>query len=229
MKTFGQEIWDKKMREQGDLGVIAGVRAKKEQVDRDAVQILGFFDREVHQYLKGNKALDVGVGPMSRFLIGLSKRSLIVDGVDISPLVLNEAKKKAELSGVTSSKFLNIDITKEIPKGGYDFIFCFGTFGHFPGYTALDVMRNFNKALNKGGVCMIHFWKPRRLGLREIISTSIYDFMRFVKLQFFKKTYLVSCSFYSKDDIEELCNRSEFNLIKLADRPNYFIAVLSKK
>ena len=229
MKTFGQEIWDKKMREQGELGVIAGVRAKKEQVDRDAVQILGFFDREVHQYLKGNKVLDVGVGPMSRFLIGLSKRGLIVDGVDISPLVINESKKKAESSGVTSSKFLNIDITKEIPKGGYDFIFCFGTFGHFPGYTALDVMRNFNKVLNKGGVCMIHFWKPRSLGLKEIVSSFIYDTLRLIKLKFYGKSYLVSCSFYTKEDINEMCERSGFSIIKIEDRPNYFLAVLSKK
>ena len=229
MKTFGKEIWDKKMKEQGELGVIAGVRAKKEQVDRDAGQILGFFDREVRPHLKGKKTIDIGVGPMSRFLIGLSKRGLIVDGVDISPLVLSEAKKKADSSGIHSSKFFNIDITKEIPKGKYDFVFCFGTFGHFPGYTSLDVMRNFNKILNKGGVCLIHFWKPMDLGLKEIISTAIYDFMRLVKLKFFKKTYLVSCSFYSKDDIEELCDRSGFNLIKLEDRPNYFLAVLSKK
>ena len=35
MKTFGKEIWNKKMKEQGDLGVIAGVRAKRKQIDKD--------------------------------------------------------------------------------------------------------------------------------------------------------------------------------------------------
>src|SRR3989344_557573 len=229
MKTFGKDIWDKKMREQGELGVIAGIRAKKKQISRDANEILGFFDKEVRPHLKGNKAVDIGVGPASRFLIGLSKRGLIVDGVDISSLILDEAEKKAKLAGITSSRFFSIDITKETPKGKYDFVFCFGTFGHFPGYTALDVMRNFNKILNKKGVCMIHFWKPRALGLKEIISTAVYDFMRFVKIKFFKKTYLVSCSFYTKEDIEELCDRSGFSLIKLEDRPGYFLAVLSKK
>ena len=229
MKTFGKEIWDKKMKEQGDLGVIAGVRAKKEQVNRDAEEILHFFDKEVKPRLKGNKAVDIGVGPMCRFLIGLSKRGLVVDGVDVSPLVLTEAKKRAELAGIKSSKFFNLDITKETPKGKYDFVFCFGTFGHFPGYTALDVMRTFNKTLNKKGVCMIHFWKPRSLGLKEIISSFIYDTLRLIKLKFYGKSYLVSCSFYTKDDINEMCDRSGFNIIKLEDRPNYFIAVLSKK
>src|SRR3990167_664606 len=113
MKTFGKDIWDKKMREQGELGVIAGIRAKKKQISRDANEILGFFDKEVRPHLKGNKAVDIGVGPTSRFLIGLSKRGLVVDGVDISPPILSEAKRRAELSGITSSKFFDIDITKE--------------------------------------------------------------------------------------------------------------------
>jgi len=229
MKTFGKDIWDKKMREQGELGVIAGVRAKKEQVDRDAIKILSFFDREVRPYIKGNKAIDIGVGPASRFLIGLSRRGIIVDGIDISPLVLDAAKTKAQLAGINSSKFFNIDITKEIPKGKYDFVFCFGTFGHFPGYTALDVMRSFNKILNKQGICMIHFWKPRKLDLREIISIAIYDFLRWAKLKFFKKTYLVSSTFYSKDDVEDMSSRAGFNIIKLENSPNYILAVLSKK
>ena len=229
MKTFGKEIWDKKMKEQGDLGVIAGVRAKKKQIDADANSILSFFDKEVKPHLKGNKALDVGVGPMSRFLIGLSKRGLIVDGIDVSPLILTEAKKRAELSGITSSKFFDLDITKETPKGRYDFVFCFGTFGHFPGYTALEVMRTFNKTLNKKGICMINFWKPRGLGLKEIISSFIYDTFRMIKLKFSGKSYLVNCSFYTQDDINEMCERSGFNMIKLDEHPNYLIAILSKK
>ena len=229
MKTFGKEIWSKKMKEQGDLGVIAGVRAKRKNIDTQTRDVLSFFDKEVRPLLKGNKAVDIGVGPTSRFLIGLSKLGLIVDGIDVSPIILDEAKKRAELAGVTSSKFFDIDITKESPKGKYDLVFCFGTFGHFPGYTALEVMRTFHQMLNKQGICMIHFWKSKNLSLRNILSNALYDFMRLVKLKFVKKTYLVSSTFYSEEDIKEMCGRTGFSLVKMAERPNYFIAVMSKK
>lgn len=229
MKTFGKEIWDKKMKEQGDIGVIAGVRAKRKRIDIQTRDVLALFDKEVHRLLKGNKAVDVGVGPTSRFLIGLSKRGLFVDGIDVSPIILDEAKRRTELSGITSSKFFDIDITKESPKGKYDLVFCFGTFGHFPGYTSLDVMRTFHRMLNKQGICMIHFWKSKSLNLKNILSGTVYDIMRWIKLKIVKKTYLVSSTFYSEDDIKEMCDRTEFNLIKIAERQNYFIAILSKK
>src|SRR3989338_7461335 len=100
MKSWGKEIWDKKQSEQGSLGVIAGIRETRNILDSQTKREFEIIERKVLPLLNKNaRILDAGVGPFARFSIEFAKRGYSATGIDISPRVLEMAKKRTEISG----------------------------------------------------------------------------------------------------------------------------------
>lgn len=217
--TWGKEIWDKKQEEQGSLGVIAGAVETKSILDNQTRKEFRIMEKEVLPHLnKKAKILDVGVGPFARFSVEFAKRGYNVTGIDISPKILEIAKKRIENSGYNIRLFED-DLTdvKKI-KEKQDLVFCFGTFGHIPSFLALKVLKEFSGILKKRGYAYIHFWINKEKTMRDLIRGFIYEFGHYIKAKF-GRGYKVNTSFYTEEEIEEMARLSGFEIVsKIGDK-----------
>jgi ubiquinone/menaquinone biosynthesis C-methylase UbiE len=160
----------------------------------------------------------VGIGPFARFSIEFAKRGYNVTGIDISPKVLEAAKKRVFESGY-KIKLIEDDLTdmKKI-KEKQDLVFCFGTFGHIPSFLALKVLKEFKRILKSRGYVYIHFWINKEKTIKDIIRNFIYEFGHYIKEKV-EKGYKVNTSFYTEEEIEEMARLSGFEIIsKIEDK-----------
>ncbi len=129
------------------------VDAKKYRYPRAIAEL---FDR-VTPYDLGNLIADVGCGTG---LVGLYLSALrggvIVDGLDISPQMLEQAgaKKRSDGSAVYRN-LIEADLTQEIKSahGPYDSLISSGTFTH--GHLGPDALRNLIPLVRSGGWFLI--------------------------------------------------------------------------
>ncbi|MBU0907125.1 MAG: class I SAM-dependent methyltransferase [Nanoarchaeota archaeon] len=135
--TLGEDIWESKIKSQGEVGVVFGVYSDvfgegKRRILNQTRRTMVYFDRYVKPLLPNNGTiLDAGIGPLARFSVEFAKRGFGVDGLDISKSTLAFAKKHAGPYGKTI-QFVHGDMTKYISKHAYSLIFCFETFFHIP-------------------------------------------------------------------------------------------------
>ena len=222
IKPWGREIWDKKQEEQGSLGVIAGTVETKNWFDKQTRIEFKTIEKEILPLLpKKAKVLDVGVGPFARFSIEFERRGFDVTGIDISPKVLEAAKKRIEATGF-KIKLFEDDLTniKKV-KQKQDLVFCFGTFGHIPSFLALRTLNEFNKVLKNGGYAYIHFWLNKEKDIKKIMHDFAYDLGHYIKRKM-GKSYKVNSSFYTEEEIEEMAKLSGFEIVKKID-DNYLL------
>ncbi len=219
MKSWGKEIWDKKQSEQGSLGVIAGIRETRNILDSQTKREFEIIERKVLPLLNKNaRILDAGVGPFARFSIEFAKRGYSATGIDISPRVLEMAKKRTEISGY-KIRIIEDDLTniKKV-REKQDLVFCFGTFGHIPSFLALKTLKGFNKLLKKEGYAYVHFWINKEKNLKKIIHDFIYELGHYIKIKL-GRGYKVNSSFYTDDEIKELAKLSGFEIVlKIGDK-----------
>ena len=212
MNTWGKNIWDKKQKEQGSLGVIAGEVETKSFFENQTKKEFEYIEREVLPLIeKKARITDAGVGPFARFSIEFAKRGYSVTGIDISPNVLEAAKKRVSLTGY-NIKLIEEDMTdiKKI-KDKQDLVFCFGTFGHIPSFLSLKVLGEFNKILKKKGYAYVHFWINREKTIKDIIHDFVYNLGHYVKV-YMGKSHKVNCSFYTEEEIKEMTRLSGFEI-----------------
>jgi 2-polyprenyl-3-methyl-5-hydroxy-6-metoxy-1,4-benzoquinol methylase len=225
-KSFGKEIWEKKMSEQGINGVIGGVAASDKWLKKRAGKIFEQIRKEIFPLMNGKKIIDIGVGS-GVFLIWFSKSGYHCDGLDIAENTLGYAKNAAEKEGIKTEFFCK-DITRDFPNKKYDLVFCFGTFGHFPAYSALRAMENFKNMVDEAGIIYIHFWKPKKLTAKNIFHDFVYNLLRVMKRNIFGRAYYVNCSFYSASDIKEMANLSGLKIIKIHEGNGDYQVILKK-
>lgn len=153
IKLWGENVWEDKIKRQGETGVIDGSIYSKKNLLKRTDKEIAFIDSTFLKDIKKNaKILDLGIGPMARFSIFFSKKGYNVTGIDISPTTLDYARKNAERAK-TKIKLIQDDlITLSNVKGKFDLIFCWGTFGHIPAYLTLEALSSFNKKLKKKGI-----------------------------------------------------------------------------
>jgi len=172
--------------------------------------------REFLTYLdKGDDVIDCGIGPLADYSIEFAKLGYSVTGVDISETTLNYAKKQIDLSG-QKIKLIQDDFSEfKNVKGKYDMVFCTGTFGHIPSYLSLEVMKRFNKKTKMNRYALIQFWIDKEPSVSQIIYGIFYDIGFKIK-RVFGDVFPVNCSTYTYSEIEDLCGRSGFKIIKTA-------------
>ena len=217
IKPWGREIWDKKQAEQGSLGVIAGTVETKNWFDKQTRLEFAFIEKEVLPLLPRNaRIIDAGVGPFARFAIEFARHGFRVTGIDVSPKVLEIAKKRVEASGY-NVKLFEDDLTniKHI-KEKQDLVFCFGTFGHIPSFLALRTLNGFSKILKKDGHVYLHFWINKEKTINGILHDFIYELGHYIKRRL-GKSYKVNSSFYTVEEIEEMARLSGFRIVKKVD------------
>lgn len=102
------------------------------------------FQRALDRASGIQTALDVpcGTGRITKILL---ERGLQVTGLDISLAMMEEAKKKLrEFDGRVT--FVEGDATKlQFPDGSFDIVSCVRLFGHVPGETRIQMLREFRR------------------------------------------------------------------------------------
>jgi len=98
------------------------------------------------------KALDFGCG-VGRMTIPLSRKFEEVAGVDISPSMIEEAKRNSLELERSNIKFFD-DLSN---VGTFDFIHSFITFQHIPTKTGEKILSRLLNLLNNNGVAVLHF------------------------------------------------------------------------
>jgi len=221
LSLWGESVWEEKIKKQDEKGVIHGGRFSKSDkiTDGQVREVMMFLETKAFKGLKKNaKVMDAGVGPLARHSIELSKRGYNVTGIDVSKTTIEYAKKHSVEANI-KMQFIKDDLTllKNV-KDKFDFVFCFGTFGHIPKILALDTLRNFNSKLNKNGLCFIHFWIEKKKTPFDIMKDFFYMIVHKIRIGS-GKSFKVNCSFYSPEEIKEMMERSGFKII---DRKNDF-------
>lgn len=216
MRSWGEGIWEAKIKAQNEIGVIHGGRFSnsKNISSKQLNRIMNYLEENVFPIIKKEgKIMDAGIGPLARFSIEFAKKGYNVLGVDVSPTTLKYAQKYIKKKGIGKIRLVKDDLTTmNNIKEKFDFIFCFGTFGHIPKILALETMKNFYSRLNKNGLCFVHFWMEKENSLKIRIKDMIYMvFHRISRIM--HKSFYVNCSFYSMEELKDLFDYSGFKVI----------------
>ncbi len=225
---WGEEVWEEKIKKQDELGVIHGGRFSKTKniTDKTKKEVMSYLEKKVFPLIKKEANLmDAGVGPLARFSIEFAKKGYDVLGVDISQTTLTHAGKHIKEQGLKNIRLIKDDLTKlEKVKTKFDLVFCFGTFGHIPKILAIETLKIFNSKLNKGGYCFLHLWLEEKPTLKNKVRKLSYGLLHKIGRKMYK-SFHVNCSFYSKEELVELFERSGF---KVADENGKGFFLLKK-
>ncbi|MBV8812229.1 MAG: class I SAM-dependent methyltransferase [Acidobacteriaceae bacterium] len=100
-------------------------------------------------------AVDFGCG-VGRLSIPLAKRFENVIAVDISPAMLDEARKNCASFGVSNTEFVSSDdLVSKVPSG-VQLVQSYIVFQHIPVNRGLPIAKHLLKRLAPGGVCALH-------------------------------------------------------------------------
>ena len=208
-----KEIWERKIKEQGPYGVLAGVffnKIKEEKKVRDTIAVLKEY---FHFFKQNGLILDAGIGPLANFSIEFSKRGYKVIGIDISKTIVNFAKSVIKKKNIKNITILERDITDLKFYNKFDVVFCRGTFGHIPSYLSLTTLKNFNKSLKKDGFAFIDFWVKKEETFRSFFNEFTYFLNRKIKKSLGTSTFKTITSIYTENEIEDMIKRSGFKII----------------
>ena len=118
---------------------------------------------ELQHGFSPKRALDFGCG-VGRLLIPLAERCEQVVGVDISPSMLEEARKHVSRF---NGRVLLVRSDDELSKvqGSFDLIHSVIVFQHIPKARGLKIVSALLSRLNQGGVAVLHFQFSRNASL----------------------------------------------------------------
>jgi len=119
-----------------------------------------FIVRTIHRYVDAtfapNAALDFGCG-VGRILIPLARIAAQVVGSDVSPTMLQEARRNCDEHQLTNVSLLSSDDALSSLKQTFDLIHSFIVFQHIPRERGRTIFRNLLTRLNPGGIAAVHF------------------------------------------------------------------------
>lgn len=209
---FGMEVWEDKIKSQGEVGVIRGTNSSLEEINNETSKFMELFDKEIAPMIKNKgKIIDLGVGAMARFSIEFAKRGYSVTGVDISPTTISLANDYIKNAGQDIT-LIQGDITSLKIKDKQDFIFCYETFFHIPPELTLSSLKIFETLMYDDSLCLVQFGLREKSFLKKIYGI-VYWFGHSIK-KIFSKTFKVNVSRFSEREIEDLIEESGLYIIK---------------
>jgi len=162
--------------------------AKNNSVVEDIKPLLDFF---VYR-LKGNKVLDVGIGPglTTQFF---TDHGLKVIGIDLTNNFLKMAEKKAP-----KARIMQMDMRRlKFADGRFDGIFVCASFLHVPKSEALQTLKGFNRVMKKGGLIFIAVKKGDKEGFAKNVGKYF--------------------TLYQTDELKGLMESAGFKIIKATE------------
>jgi SAM-dependent methyltransferase len=129
----------------------------------------------------GSRVLDAGCGT-GRYAFELARRGYAVVGVDLSPQLIAEARRRAEGESSLNVSFTVGDILDLPAGGGYDAVLCRGVLNDLlDGRSREAVFRSFARALRRGGALVLDArdWEPSaRRKIREPVFEKTFETVR---------------------------------------------------
>ncbi len=221
--AYGEKIWERKINEQNEVGVIHGVVGSREKIKKDTQELMRQIDSSVIPLVKEKgKVLDLGVGPLARFSIEFSKRGFKVTGLDISATTLGYSRKHVK-ENKSRVNLIKGDITEldKVP-GKFNFIYCLATFYHIPPHlTGISLMK-INDKLEDGGYALVEFGIVAKKTLKNILWAPFYWAGHFVK-RISGRGFKVNISRFTKGEIVEMIKKSGFRIEKNLSDSLYLI------
>jgi SAM-dependent methyltransferase len=126
-------------------------------------EVLSQADRYFGGVQQRGSALDFGCG-VARLIIPLARRFEHVDGLDVSALMLDEARKNCKLFAVENAKFhlTNGQIDGVHWPRRYDFVNSYIVLQHIPVRRGYAIINSLLGLLNDRGIAMLHVSTRRK-------------------------------------------------------------------
>ena len=212
--SWGEKIWEDKIKTQGEIGVVSGVNGSLSNLRKRTSSTLRFMEENVFSKIAPNsKILDLGVGPMARLAIPIAKKGFKVTGVDISNTTLDLALKHSEKDGAKIKLLKEDVISLNSLKGNFDFIYCIEIFEHIPKHLSLVSLIRIKNLLGKDGFFLLEFSVECGKTLKSELFKLFYFLGHRIK-SLFKKTFPVTCYSYTIDEINDLTRRVGLKIIE---------------
>lgn len=117
-------------------------------------------------------SLDFGCG-VGRLVIPLARCSNFVTGVDVSPTMLAEAKRNAELQNAANVRFLQTNDLDSVAFESVDMIHSFIVFQHIPPSRGEVILKKLLGKLKPGGLGALHLTVARNAPLAKRVIASV--------------------------------------------------------
>ena len=162
---------------------------KDKNYEQECLDIEEYFRRYSKREIKD--LLDIACGTGGHSLI-FARKGYNVVGIDLSPIMIEKAKRKAMEMGLNNVKFLVQDMRKLNLNIKFDATIClFGSFGYLTSDNeVLSTLRNIRMHLNDDALFIFDFWPPYsialspiRTSIRKIVSDDI-TILRLIKTDF---------------------------------------------
>jgi SAM-dependent methyltransferase len=177
--------WQRYGTEDPYYAVLAAEKYHREQLDQQTLEeffntgrenidfILGVIRTQLDPAYQPVRALDFGCG-VGRLVTALAATAASVVGVDVSPAMLQEARKNCAARGVRNVEFVQGDDDLSQVTGQFDLITSYIVFQHIPIARGEILFRKLIGLLQEGGVAAIHFtyYDPRVSPAQEQAAAS---------------------------------------------------------
>jgi SAM-dependent methyltransferase len=123
--------------------------------ERHVSEMLSIIRSRLHPDFAPGSALDFGCG-VGRLLIPLAARCRDVTGVDVSPAMLDEARRNCAAAGASQVRFIPGDDTLSAVRGKFDFVHTYIVLQHIPVARGERLVRELASRLAPDGVGAFH-------------------------------------------------------------------------
>jgi SAM-dependent methyltransferase len=146
--------------------------------ERDIELVLKTIHLRLDPAFRPRRSLEFGCG-VGRLLIPLAAISDNVTGLDVSPHMLQEAKRNCDDRGLTNVDFAITEDSLSTVSGRFDFILSYTVFQHIPCQRGKILLCNLVDLLQENGIGVLHFTYQT---LASRISLFLYRLRRSVRL-----------------------------------------------
>jgi SAM-dependent methyltransferase len=160
--------WQRYGKEDPYYAVLSAEKYRREHLDEQTLEeffksgrenidfILEVVRTQLDPSYRPVRALDFGCG-VGRLVTALSAQAASVVGVDVSPAMLQEARKNCAARGLQNVEFVEGDEDLSRVEGQFDLITSYIVFQHIPVARGEVLFRKLIDRLQEGGVAAIHF------------------------------------------------------------------------
>ena len=133
-------------------------------------EMLSIIRSRLHPDFAPARALDFGCG-VGRLLIPLAARCRGVTGVDVSPAMLDEARRNCEAASVSNVRLILGDDKLSAIEGEFDFVHSYIVLQHIPVRRGERLVRELAGRLAPDGVGVFHvtYSRPHASSLRRLL------------------------------------------------------------
>lgn len=123
--------------------------------ERHVEEVYSVIQCKVRPGFRAERVLDFGCG-VGRLLIPFAKRAQVAVGVDISPGMLAEAKRKCSECGVTNARLIEAREMDGLDLHSFDLIHSYIVFQHIPTAEGEQLLQKLINLMAEGGIGVIH-------------------------------------------------------------------------